>query len=108
MSIAELVRKLYRVHGRWQAVADACNSNGTEHSAGYYQQIATGRIKHPADAVCKGIERAITSAETLLKCRLRRVPRGGLTIRRDLWEKLRRRRVERGLTWDELLEEVAG
>ena len=43
---AAMVTALYRKLGRWRLVAEACN-DGAAHSAGYYQQIARGRIKTP-------------------------------------------------------------
>ena len=69
---AALVMALYDELGRWQAVADACN-NGTRHSAGYYQQIAKGRIRKPAAATAAGIEQATECPESLLKCDFSRV-----------------------------------
>jgi hypothetical protein len=69
---AVLVRALYDVLGTWQAVADACN-NGTQHSAGYFQQVARGRIRKPGAATAAGIERATECPESLLKCDFSRV-----------------------------------
>jgi len=40
---AALVTALYTKLEGWQAVADACNGADLAHSAGYYQQVATGR-----------------------------------------------------------------
>jgi hypothetical protein len=105
MDYAALVSALYDELGTWQAVADACN-NGTQHSAGYFQQVARGRIRKPGAATAAGIERAVASAETLLKCPRTREARGGLTCRRSTWLKLRSAKNRRGATWDELLEEA--
>lgn len=64
---AALVTALYAELGRWQAVADACNGTALTHSAGYYYQVATGRIKKPSVETCVGIERAPVFHQALLK-----------------------------------------
>jgi hypothetical protein len=100
---AALVTALKAKLRTWQAVADACN-NGTRHSAGYYQQVASGRIRKPRAATVAGIRRAVASAETLLKCPVRGFDCGGLTLRRDLWQRARDWKNARNLTWDEWAE----
>jgi len=65
--LGEAVRALYAELGTWQAVADCCNRQTLRHSAGYYQQIATGRIKEPSEPARLGIEAAPETLERLLK-----------------------------------------
>ena len=61
------VQALYAELHTWQAVADACNGDNLSHSAGYYHQVATGRIQTPSAETCAGIERAPAFHQTLLK-----------------------------------------
>ena len=107
-SPAEAVAALYRALGTWQAVADACNDGtGASHSAGYYQQVATRRIRKPSEATRAGITRALVSVERLLKRRLAREARGGLAVRLTTRERLRESKDARGWTWDRTLLEAA-
>jgi len=107
-SPAEAVQALYRALGSWQRVADTCNDD-TEvcHSAGYYQQVATRRIRKPSEATRAGITRALVSAERLLKRRLAREARGGLAVRLTTRERLRSVKDANGWTWDETLQSAA-
>ena len=102
---AELVRGLYDALGTWQAVADACN-NGTRHSAGYYQQIAKGRIRKPGVSAVEGIERAVASAETLLKRPWEREARYGFTILRCIGVRIASWRKAHGMTMNEWAEKA--
>ena len=101
---AELVAALYAKLGTWQAVADACNGKALRHSAGYYQQVAVGRIAKPSKATRAGMVSATESQESLLKRAEMRVPRGGIVVQRSLWLRLQAVRLRESWTWDELLE----
>ena len=107
-SPAEAVQAL-RDEGRtWQAVADLCqHGRKRRHSAGYYQQVATGRIANPSKATLAGIARAPALAERLLKRDFSRSARFGLTVEHSIGEKLRSVKIARGWTWDRTLLEAA-
>lgn len=99
---AEMVAALYDRLGRWQAVADACSDGGgVAHSAGYYQQVASGRIKNPAKATLERIVWATESPLTLLKRDFSRTPRYGFTARRKLGLRVTEWRNAHGLTFNE-------
>ena len=107
-SPAELVAALYRALGTWQEVADLCQyGRKRRHSAGYYQQVATGKIANPSKATLAGIARAPALAERLLKRDFSRSARFGLTVERSIGERLRESKDARGWTWDETLRNAA-
>lgn len=100
---AALVRALYQRLGRWQRVADAVNAaDGVEHSAGYYWQVASGRIERPSDATVASIKAATESPERLLKSNFSKKSRFGLTVDRNVGLRLRSVKIRNGWTWDEL------
>jgi len=110
MDTQELVRALYEELGRWQAVADACSTEGVEHSASYYWRVASGALKTPGEKTRRGI---VAAARELLDCDLtavksstRRATRGGIAITRNLWERLYAVRIRDNLTWNELAEKA--
>lgn len=104
-NIAALVRTLYDRLGKWQAVADACNDgNGVDHSAGYYQQVESGRIQKPSKATLSRIVQATESPETLLKCDFSKNTRYGFTARRKLGLRVTAWRNAHGLTFNEWME----
>ena len=106
MTLADLVLSLYRALGTWQAVARVCNGKALHHSAGYYQQVATGRIRKPSAATVAGIERAAACPVPLLKRDFSNAPRFGFTVTYALGERLRSAKIARGCTWDVLLGEA--
>ena len=100
-SPAEAVQALYRALGSWQAVADLCqHGRKRRHSAGYYQQVATGRIRNPSKATLAGIARAPALAERLLKRDFSRSARFGLTVEHSIGVEANLWRIAKSLTWD--------
>ena len=62
MTDAAALVKALRDGRTWQRVADLCNDGtGMHHSAGYYQQVATGRIQEPNDATRQAITQAASN-----------------------------------------------
>jgi len=62
-----VVMALYAELGTWRAVASVCNGANLTHSAGYYQQVAVGRIKTPSAETRAGIDAAPAFQQSLLK-----------------------------------------
>ena len=103
---AALVTAL-RAGRTWQRVADLCQyRRKRRHSAGYYQQIATGRIRNPSAETLAGIVRAPALAERLLKSHFSREARWGLCCRRSLGLELSKMKKRHNWTWDQLLEKA--
>ncbi|HUT58875.1 MAG TPA: hypothetical protein VNA25_13595 [Phycisphaerae bacterium] len=103
---ARLVKAL-RAGRTWQRVADLCNDGtGILHSAGYYQQVATGRIQEPSAETLAGIVRAPALAERLLKCDFSRVARFGLVVEHSRGLATNQWRKSRGLKWDQWFQEA--
>ena len=100
---AALVRVLKARLGTWQAVADACNDGTLRHSAGYYQQVAIGRIRKPEAAEAN---KRTAVAETPLKCPRTRDARYSLTVRRSRGLAVNRWRIGHELEWDEWMEKA--
>jgi len=65
-SLSQQVQELYAMLGRWRLVAKACNTKRAKHSPGYYQQVASGRIKKPSPETIVGIENAPAIAAAIL------------------------------------------
>lgn len=105
---AALVTALYKSLGRWQKIANECSNRGaTYHSAGYYQQIATGRIKHPDSDTATAIERTVGDFSAISASR-RRAARRGLVVCPSVFARLESAKIARGgVTWDALLERAA-
>jgi len=99
---AALVEALYQHFHRWQDVADACNGKRLDHSRGYYQQVASGRIRKPSAETCAQIERALESPERLLTSNVSKRPRGNVSFSIDTRQELREIKTARGWTWVEL------
>ena len=101
---AEAVLALYRALGTWQRVADVCQyGRKRRHSAGYYQQVATGRIVNPSKATLAGIARAPESAERLLKRDFSKDTRKTTHVFFDDFVAGNRERIRLGLTWPEMV-----
>jgi len=103
MNTQEQVQALYERLGRWRWVAKACNARKLHHSYGYYQQIASGRIKNPNAAAIAGIEFAPTYADTMVTAPKKRELRGTIVITRSLWIELQKERLRMGWSWNELM-----
>jgi hypothetical protein len=103
-----LVHRLYAALGTWQRVATAC---GELHAPSYYWRIGRGEIKTPGRADRIAIVSAVKSTPgcdlTGLNAPLEREARFGLAVSRDTGERLRREKIRRSATWDELLERAA-
>ena len=100
---AALVAALYAHLGRWQAVADACNGDNLSHSAGYYYQVASGRIQMPSIEACAGIERAPAFHQTLLKRDFSKDMRKKVHIWDDDHAAGALERARIGATWPEVM-----
>ena len=93
------VMALYTELGTWQAVADACNGTNLTHSAGYYQQIATGRIQTPSADTRAGIAGAPTFQQSLLKCDFSKDRRKTVHLYDDDHAAGNLERLRTGATW---------
>jgi len=100
---AVLVQALYDVLGGWQLVADACNGGKLAHSAGYYQQIATGRIKTPSTETRAGIEGAPEFQQSLLKSRFSKDGRKTAHLHDEDHAAGNLERERTGATWPEMV-----
>jgi hypothetical protein len=95
---------LYEHYGRWQRVANACSKHGAAyHSAGYYQQIATGRIKTPDDATSQSLACVFSAFSAPRRIATRR----GLAVSPCVFDRLESAKIARAVTWDALLERAA-
>ena len=97
-----LVTALYARLGTWQAVATACNDGELHHSRGYYQQVASGRIRKPSAETCAGIENAPESLERPLTSNVSKRQRGNVSFSIDTRRGIGEIRNAQGLTWAEL------
>ena len=105
---AALVTALKAKLRTWQAVADACNTQGHEFDPSYYWRIADGRIKMPGARGRRGIAAA---AESVLRVDItglngarEREPRYGLTVRHSMGLATNQWRIAHRLGWDEWME----
>ena len=109
---AAMVTALKEQLGTWQAVANACNTQGHDYTPAYYWRVDNGDIKTPGRKARLGIAAAVVAAlggdVTGLKSPQERAPRGGLACGRSLWERLRDFKIRMSWTWDELLERALG
>ena len=99
------VKALYDELGGWKEVANACNGADLTHSAGYYQQVATGRIKKPNAETRLGIENAPEYQESLLKSRFSKDTRKTVHPFDADHAAGNLERIERGLTWPQMIHE---
>ena len=108
-TLANAVTMLYSILGRWQRVANECMARGASlHSAGYYQQIARGRIKQPDVATAEAIRRTECDFSAFSATRTR-VARKNVSVSLDVAARLEAAKSARGdVTWDALLDEAAG
>jgi len=98
-----LVMALYADLGTWRAVSVACNGANLTHSAGYYQQVAIGRIKTPSAETRAGIAAAPMFQQSLLKSHFSKDRRKTVHLSDNDHEagNLERRRI--GVTWPEMV-----
>ena len=99
---AALVMAL-RAGRTWQRVADLCNDGtGILHSAGYYQQVATGRIQSPNDATREAITQAASIFSSFSASRTQDT-RKTVHLYPEDWEAGNLERLRLGLTWPEMV-----
>jgi len=99
---ARLVAAL-RAGRTWQQVADLCNDGtGILHSAGYYQQVATGRIQEPNAATREAITQAASIFSSFSASRTQDT-RKTVHLSPEDWEAGNLERLRLGLTWPEMV-----
>ena len=102
---AALVQALYDVLGGWQLVADRCNVNGHNYSAGCFWNVATGKTRKPTALVRKAILAGIAFTPACLSLAVKAPPRDlGRTkvwYADELWNAQQALRLELGETWNE-------
>jgi len=107
---AALVTALYRALGTWQAVANACNTQGHDYSTNHYRKIANGDTKRPGAksrrGICAAIESSTDCRITRLYSPVARTRYGGLAIILSLRDSIRQWKNDHSMTWNEWAEKA--
>lgn len=102
-SLSQQVQELYAMLGRWRLVAKACNTKRAKHSPGYYQQVASGRIKNPSPQTIVGIENAPAIAAAILSAPKYVDTRKTVHLYQEDLDSGNEERIRLGLTWPDMI-----